>query len=308
MKKQTAHLVVLVGCMIGVLIVVGGVQRRAVSGQASGADLRPIRAAMDQLKPLHASKIPPVPGNWLAAHDEPGQTFEQYLKSRPNRPTAERTTLYIQPIGTFDETQNRLLNDTADSMGRFFGLPVKTLQPLPLEKIPGKARRVHPQWRVKQILSTYVLDEVLEPRRPDDAVAVLALTTSDLWPGEGWNFVFGQASLTDRVGVWSLARYGDPGEDYPLVLRRTIQTATHETGHMLGILHCTAYECGMNGSNSLDESDRAPLAFCPECDAKLWWACGLEPAERYASLVEFAEKHELAEAAKFWRACADALP
>ena len=26
-------------------------------------------------------------------------------------------------------------------------------------------------------------------------VAVLALTTSDLWPGEGWNFVFGQASL-----------------------------------------------------------------------------------------------------------------
>ena len=48
------------------------------------------------------------------------------------------------------------------------------------------------------------------PRRPEDAVAVLGLTTSDLWPGEGWNFVFGQASLRDRIGVWSLYRFGDP--------------------------------------------------------------------------------------------------
>ena len=58
---------------------------------------------------------------------------------------------------------------------------------------------------------------------------------------------------------------------------RTAMTATHETGHMFGIRHCIAYQCGMNGSNHSDERDRQPLEFCPECQAKLWWTCGLDP-------------------------------
>jgi hypothetical protein len=33
---------------------------------------------------------------------------------------------------------------------------------------------------------------------PADALAYLALTASDLWPGEGWNFVFGR-DLPARV-------------------------------------------------------------------------------------------------------------
>jgi archaemetzincin len=60
------------------------------------------------------------------------------------------------------------------------------------------------------VLSTYILREVLEPERPADALAYLALTASDLWPRKGWNFVFGQANLRKRVGVWSLYRNGDP--------------------------------------------------------------------------------------------------
>lgn len=39
---------------------------------------------------------------------------------------------------------------------------------------------------------------------------MIAFTNADLWPGEGWNYVFGQASLADHVGVWSIHRYGDP--------------------------------------------------------------------------------------------------
>ena len=42
---------------------------------------------------------------------------------------------------------------------------------------------------------------------------MLAITAFDLWPGPGWNFVFGQASLTERVGVWSMARNGDPDDE-----------------------------------------------------------------------------------------------
>jgi len=129
----------------------------------------------------------------------------------------------------------------------------------------------------------------------DDArmAMTLALTAADLWPGKGWNFVFGQASLRDRVGVWSLYRNGDPDKDkasYQLCLKRTIKTAVHETGHMFSILHCTAWECCMNGSNTREESDRHPLWFCPECNAKVCWATRVDPVPRYRKTVEVCKK------------------
>jgi archaemetzincin len=80
-----------------------------------------------------------------------------------------------------------------------------------------------------------------------------------------------------------------------------LKVAVHETGHMLGIHHCTAWECGMNGSNNLAETDRHPLPFCVECEQKVWWACGLEPAKRYERLARWATEHELEEEARFWK-------
>lgn len=256
------------------------------------------------LTPLHTPLAPPKPGEWLWQHPEPGQNFAEYVKSKPVRPDTRRRVLYIQPLGEFSETQRKILNRTAEYMHLYFGLPVEKQKPLSLDVIPSKARRVHPSWGMDQILSTYVLDQVLIPRVPRDAVAVLALTTSDLWPGEGWNFVFGQAALQARVGVWSFYRNGDPeaGEDaYRLCLRRTLKTATHETGHMFSMLHCTAYECNMCGSNHRAESDRHPLWLCPVCLAKLVWATKVEPIGRYQRLAAFCKENGLAEEAEFFR-------
>ncbi len=268
--------------------------------------LRSIREAGGRIAPLHRRKTPPQPGEWLDTHPEPGQTFDEYLATNPNRPTTERTTLYLQPLGRFNPAEARLLDATAELLGRFYGLPVKTLRTIGLDVVPARARRVHPEWGDRQILTSFVLD-LLRSRRPRDAVAVLALTTSDLWPGQGWNFVYGQASLSDRVGVWSLYRNGDPATEYPTCLRRTLKTAVHETGHMLGIWHCTAFECGMNGSNHRAEADSRPLAFCPECAMKVWWACRLDPARRYERLAAFAEVHGLDGEERFWHASLDAL-
>lgn len=264
--------------------------------------LQGIRAAAKKIEPLHERKRPPGPRDWLAQHTEAGQTFDQYLRSNPNRPTAQRIRLYIQPIGEFSSNQRRFVDETAELMSRFYHLPVKVLDALSLDQIPLEAQRTHPQWGDKQILTSYVLDKLLKPRRPDDAVAMLALTTSDLWPGENWNFVFGQASLSERVGVWSLYRYGDADDnraDNPF-RRRLYKVALHETGHMFGIAHCTAYECCMNGSNHLAEMDGRPLWFCPECVQKIWWACSADPATRYQRLADFADKHHLQKEAEFW--------
>ena len=256
----------------------------------------PLPEPFQKLVPLHKRLGRPQPGDWLAEHPEPGQTYREYLRSSPVKPDRSRRTLYVQPLGSFTATQRKIIQRTAEYLGLWFDLPVKVREDVSLASIPAKARRVHPAWNDPQILSTYVLEEVLAPRLPKDAAAYIAFTASDLWPGEGWNFVFGQASLEDRVGVWSIYRYGNPEqseEAYRRCLLRTLKVGTHEMGHMFSMAHCTAYECAMGGSNHLAEMDRRPAWLCPECLAKLCWATGADPAKRFERLAGFCKANGL---------------
>jgi archaemetzincin len=181
---------------------------------------------------------------------------------------------------------------------------------MPLSVIPESARRKHPTVGNDQILTTYVLNKVLKPALPRDAAASIALTATDLWPGEGWNFVFGQASLSDRVGVWSINRSGNPDdsdEAFRLCLLRAMKVATHETAHMFTIQHCTKYECNMCGSNSQRETDRRLVEVCPECVAKICWATGCDPAARFRKLAEFCREQKLETEQKFYEKSLEAV-
>lgn len=271
--------------------------------RADGAVVKELQGAMAKLRPLHKSLGKPAPADWLAHHDEPGQTFAQYLASKPNVPDERRRTITIQPLGDMTDAQKKIVAATAEFIGLYFNLPVKVNDPLEAAVVPAKARRTHPTWGDKQMLSTYILDDVLRPRLAKDAFAMIAFTAEDLWPEEGWNFVFGQASLRDRVGVWSLYRFGDPavGEvAFRKCLLRTMKTGTHELGHMFSMVHCTTYECNMCGSNSLTESDRRPLALCPECLAKTCWATGADPIDRFRGLSAFCRARGLTAEADFY--------
>jgi archaemetzincin len=263
-------------------------------------ELSAIRSASRAVAPLHDPIGTTQKGDWLDEHEEPGQSFEKYRRSDPVRPTKLRTTMYLQPLGDFDPVRAAAIEATAELLGDFYGVPVRMLERMDLAWVPNQARRLHPYSGVEQVLTKFVL-RLLSRKKPADAVAVLALTTSDLWPGKGWNFVFGQASLSGGVGVWSLHRLGDPELEPKTFLRRTAKIAVHETGHMLGIWHCTHFQCGMNGANHQDEADRQPIWFCPEDEMKIWWACRVDPAERYCRLAEFAATYGLEPEAEFWR-------
>lgn len=56
---------------------------------------------------------------------------------------------------------------------------------------------------------------------------------------------------------------------------------------MLGLLHCIYFNCLMNGSNHLAESDRRPLHLCPVDLRKLQWALGFDIGEHYRRLEAF---------------------
>lgn len=264
--------------------------------------LQQARRILKALTPLHERKRPNEKGDWLAEHAEAGQTFEQYVSSQRVSVAATYQKLYVQPLGTFSKPQEEVLVRTGDVLASFFGMKLEVLKGVTLETIPDSAKRINEHTKELQWLTTYLMQSVLKPKLPKDAAAVLGLTAVDLWPGMGWNFVFGQASLSERIGVWSMARNGNPEGDaneQKLFLRRTLKTAVHETGHMLGILHCKLYECGMNGSNNRQESDRQPLEFCPECQAKIYWTCNAVPRKRLTELRDLMAKYKLEEASVF---------
>jgi archaemetzincin len=231
----------------------------------------------------------PGPHDWLAVHDEPGQTFDEFRVSHPNRPTQDRHTIYLQPLGNFASARSPLIEKLREFAAAFFAMEAKVLPLAALDASKFTSRR-NPYTGNPQILTSDVLN-FLKVGVPRDAFCVVAITMEDLYPEPSWNFVFGQASLRERVGVYSFARYdpafygGSRGSDYEaLLLRRSCKVLAHETGHMFGLAHCTYFNCLMNGSNHLAESDRRPLHLCPACLRKLQWSIGFDVLERYHAL------------------------
>src|SRR5258706_8765252 len=263
-----------------------------------------------RLRPLATPLAKPKPGDWLPEHKESGQTFSDYLRAAPVRKSREQGAIYVCLLGDFTPEQTKVLEATQQYLEIFYQVPVKIHKNLALKDLPPRAQRVHPRWGGEQILTTYVLDEVLKPDRPDDALAYLAFTASDLYPDPTWNFVFSQASLRERTGVWSIHRNGTPAESkaaYQLCLRRTLHTASHETGHILTIEHCTAFECNMNGVNSQDEGDRKPLIMCPVCLRKICWNLQVDPLVYLSQLEAFCRKHQLKDEADWYKRAGEAL-
>mmetsp|Transcript_2842 Transcript_2842/g.3767 ORF Transcript_2842/g.3767 Transcript_2842/m.3767 type:complete len:183 (+) Transcript_2842:863-1411(+) len=133
---------------------------------------------------------------------------------------------------------------------------------------------------------------------PGKAYCIVGVSMEDLYPRPDWNFVFGQADWTTRTGIFSFCRYlpddeekGSPEKKRQLFLRRCFRVITHEIGHLYGICHCVYFECLMNGSNHLDESDRNPLYLCPVDLCKLNHAQELDIEARQRALLRFYGKN-----------------
>jgi archaemetzincin len=237
----------------------------------------------------------PKPGDWLAMHEESGQSFEDFVRGRPNQPDKTRNKIYLQPLGDFSKYKIPLIKLLQEYAAAYFCMQVEVLPRLDLSE-RNITTRINNFTQKRQILTSDVL-AILKKNIPPDAFCVLAITMDDLYPEPSWNFVFGQASLRERVGVYSFARY-DPafygekrGKDYEkILLQRSCRVLAHETGHMFGLQHCIYFKCILNGSNHLKESDSRPTHLCPVCLHKLQYSIGFDVVERYAKLFHFYKK------------------
>jgi len=254
------------------------------------ADLRKAFAPSDQFSPITA----PASGEWLAEHDEEGQSYQDYVDSKPNRAKGKHSTIYLVPVGDLNKPGSPRAKMLVDYVARYYQMPVKMLPKIGLSRV-SNYRRINNGSGKPQLLTGEILT-LLKKKLPQDAYCLIAVTETDLYPQPSWNFVFGMASLSARVGVFSFARYhpsfhgGKKTSDAATkkkVLMRALKVMTHEIGHMFGIQHCTHYSCVMNGSNSMDESDGQPEHLCPVCLRKLHHAHAFGPAKRYTQLREF---------------------
>jgi len=249
------------------------------------------RKALDPGRDFKAIPVP-KPGDWLAEHPESGQSFDEFVSSRPRRPGGRRARIYLMPLGEFPDGESPPVTTLREYGGTYFAMDVEVLPALSISG-RGLTTRTNPITGNRQILTGDVL-ALLRNQLPRDAFCVLAITMEDLYPDPSWNFVFGQASLREGVGVFSFARY-DPafygqerGKDYhEILLRRSCRVLVHEMAHMFSLEHCTYFRCVLNGSNHLRESDSRPLSLCPVCLRKLYFSIEFEVAGRYQGLLRF---------------------
>jgi archaemetzincin len=123
-----------------------------------------------------------------------------------------------------------------------------------------------PAWDAKrrQLDARATLEQIFRARARD-AVVELNITPLDMFERDK-PYIFGLASLTDRVALISLARIRQPRDRLEARLTKLV---LHEVGHTLGLPHHSDAGCVMRQDPTVTSLDRAPLSPCAACHAAL---------------------------------------
>ncbi|XP_053413602.1 archaemetzincin-1 isoform X2 [Nycticebus coucang] len=243
--------------------------------------------------------------DWLLSHPEAPEDFQTFHASLQHRKQSlARKHIYLQPIDLSEGPMGGPLLDSLRSCTEafFLGLRVKCLPSVAAASIHCSSRPTGDSDRLQ--LHTDGILSFLKNNKPGDALCVLGLTLSDLYPQETWSFTFSKflpghggflklgASTPHRTlveaatdgpettlqdGVWAL-------DFTALGMVQCCKVTCHELCHLLGLGNCRWLRCLMQGALSLDEALRRPLDLCPICLRKLQHVLGFRLLPRYKRL------------------------
>lgn len=113
----------------------------------------------------------------------------------------------------------------------------------------------------------------LDDQTDERFTKVLGVIVSDIGvdrDGERASGIMGIADLNDRTAVVSLHRLSYGGADAALQTERLVRVATHETGHLLGLPHCTHSRCLMQDARgAVATIDASTGRLCFRCLLRL---------------------------------------
>jgi len=240
----------------------------------------------DEFPGLHS----PVSGDWRSGpgRSEAHQTFAMYKRSRQAGSRGKRRALVLRPVGGCPKHMRPVFEQLEQFLTAYFDRPTRWGRALPFPRqglrMVVSTHGAHAQFPVLPSL------RILVRSVPKDALSVLGVTCTDLYQKAGNRYLFGYGTLRHRAGICSVARMypvlqtlADP-VSRSIGLLRSFKLIAHETGHTLGLHHCTRSQCVMNGVNSLREVDGQPLHLCPLCLSKLAWHLRFDVRERYRRL------------------------
>ena len=290
---------------------------------AEAADAISMRSVPRDLAPwLRVDDFPTIPpegeeDDWPRGT---GQTFTDYvslnqMKQVDTTPTARgaarctpgRHKIYLQPLGEATDGWPDLAA-LAAGCSAFFGLPTEVLPVMTFKRLETRGHTRIAKTGAQLDAST--INKNLKALLPADGFTLCGVTMRDIFKGD-YNYLFGLAFMTARVGVFSFHRHQpnspeceffhgsferQPGDEHVL-LRRALQTLTHEIGHTFGLKHCVYFSCLMQGANTLEEAENRMPDLCAVCLRKLLYITRSESADgaraRYERLIAFySARHE----------------
>jgi archaemetzincin len=77
----------------------------------------------------------PKPADWLAVHNERGQTFDEFKASQPNRSTQNQHVIYLQPLQDFAPEHSPSNDKLREFAAAFFAIEVKVLPPVKIASL-----------------------------------------------------------------------------------------------------------------------------------------------------------------------------
>ena len=277
---------------------------------------------------FYMNKKLPSPSDWLHEHpkEKRGQTFNSWYRFIKKSPVgaflrnSNKDSIGLVTCGSFNLYLTDKLYPLFDILSQFtqtyfFGINIEILNPISVDDIVW---RYNSYSKNKQLKTGSIESELKKlKKKQNNLCCLMGISIIDLYPDDSWNFVFGEASIHQSVGIFSFARYLEKQDYDPMkelnklenlrkmingeisnddknwlnkvldekeqmiFIRRCLGVLLHEIGHLFGLEHCPYFECLMNGSNHMEESDAAPLHLCPVCLHKLYFASKImQKAER----------------------------